>query len=283
MPCPTGAPSPSSRHDPILPGPAAALHAVLDRPGWPPGRRTGEVLPTCWHWIYFLHWPAHRDLGEDGHPADGPFLPPVPNRRRMFAGGRVRVHAPLRLDEPAVRTTSLVGAVVKEGRSGEMLFVTVRDEIEQGGQLRVVEEQDLMYRSGDLRRPTGGSRSRSAGRLGGTVAAAVRRRRRAAGPVQRIDRERASHPLRPHYVTGVEGYPGLVVHGPLLVLLMTGLVPWQDGIGDGIATVDYRLRRPVFAGEAVLATGRPRGADAAELRVLGPAGEVRASAHVSLG
>ena len=131
-------PGPQTVTDELPPGPAAALAAVLDRPGDAP--EAGEELPPLWHWLYFLEWVPQAELGADGHPARGHFLPPIPERTRMFAGGRLRVHAPLRVGRVAERTSVLAGVNVKQGRAGELLFVTVRHEIRQDGELRVTDE-----------------------------------------------------------------------------------------------------------------------------------------------
>lgn len=136
-------PEPLVETDALTAEPSRALAAVLEADA------PGDVLPPLWHWVHFLQWPGHSELGADGHPTDGRFLPPIPDRRRMFAGGRLTVTAPLRLGVPAERTSSLGGVVVKQGRSGEMAFVTVRQEYRQDGELRVVEEQDYVYRSGE--------------------------------------------------------------------------------------------------------------------------------------
>ena len=80
-------PGPQAEQDALPPGPAAALSAVLDLPPGA-GVSAGDPLPPLWQWLYFLSWPAQSDLGADGHPRDGRFLPPIPNRQRMWAGGR---------------------------------------------------------------------------------------------------------------------------------------------------------------------------------------------------
>ncbi|MFG3349904.1 hypothetical protein ACGF1Z_33175 [Streptomyces sp. NPDC048018] len=139
-------PGPVSAVDPLPAGPVAALSAVLDLPG--PVAADGGELPPLWHWLYFLDWPAGRELGPDGHPAHGHFLPPVPARQRMWAGGRCAITAPLRLGEPAERVASLGEVTARRGRSGDLLFVTERREFRQGGRLCLMEEQDIVYRSG---------------------------------------------------------------------------------------------------------------------------------------
>jgi hydroxyacyl-ACP dehydratase HTD2-like protein with hotdog domain len=274
---------PAPRHEQDLLGeaPAAALAAVLDDPGYHPG--AGDPLPPLWHWMFFLEWPAHRQLGVDGHPREGRFLPPVPDRRRMFAGGRVRLARPLRLGQPAERRSELAGCEVKHGRSGELLLTSVRYEIWQAGELAVIDEQDLVYRSGQQNTQAPVAAQADAAQ---PASSAAWQSPLVADPVLLFrfsaltaNAHRIHYDER--YTREVERYPGLVVHGPLLLLRMLELVR-RNCPDRAVSSVNYRLRRPVFAGEPLLVTGVPNG-DTVELAVLGPGEEVRASAQVELG
>ncbi|MGI5144483.1 MULTISPECIES: FAS1-like dehydratase domain-containing protein [unclassified Streptomyces] len=267
-----------SEDDGLSPAPVAALSAVLDLPE--PVAVAGDPLPPLWHWLHFLQWPTQRELGDDGHPRNGHFLPPVPQRQRMFAGGRCEVVHPLHVGERAQRVSSVRASAIKQGSTGELLFVTVRSEYLQHGRTCVVEEQDIVYRSG-----------RSAGQH----------------PTD-LDTSAAPHtdeawqlPLQPdptllfrfsaltanahriHYDTpytqGEEGYPGLVVHGPLLVLTMLELVR-RNAPTRRVRSVSYRLRRPAFAGERLLASGAPVDHNAA-LRIATHREERHATAEVT--
>ncbi|HKS46475.1 MAG TPA: MaoC family dehydratase N-terminal domain-containing protein [Amycolatopsis sp.] len=247
-------PEPRTRHDVLTAGPVAALSAVLDQPA---AAAEGDPLPPLWHWLYFLDWPPQAELGVDGHPAVGHFLPPIPDRRRMFAGGRLRVHRPLTVGERAEQVATLASAVVKRGRTGEMVFVTVRSEFCQRAETCLVEELDYVYRSGeDARRSFTAAgapvpSSEAAWQLVPRISPTLLFRFSAlTANAHRI------HYDAP-YARGTEGYPGLVVHGPLLVLLMLELVRRTDS--RSVAEVDFRLRRPVFAGDGVLARGGPDG------------------------
>ncbi|NMI01881.1 hypothetical protein HF526_31975 [Pseudonocardia sp. K10HN5] len=211
-----------------------------------------------WHWLHFLDHPAQAELGDDGHPAAGHFLPPIPDRRRMFAGGRLEISEPLRVGDEIVRRSALVDVAPKQGRSGDMLFTTVRHEFLRGGVPVVVEEQDIVYRS----QPVGKQR-------GGPVAQApVATEPEPAAPGAwraRLDPDPAMlfrfsaltyNTHRIHYdqpyVTGVEGYPGLVVHGPLLALLLLEL-PRRHAPDRPVTAFSFRLSRPAFAGTPVVA------------------------------
>ncbi|HEV7626354.1 MAG TPA: hypothetical protein VGO89_07645 [Streptomyces sp.] len=246
--------------DSLDPGPAVALSALLDLPAPPAG--TGQPLPPLWHWLHFLRWARHSELGGDGHPRDGHFLPPIPQRRRMFAGGRLEVHTPLILGAPARLTSSVTGVEVKEGRTGELLFVTVRGEFRQNGALCVTEEQDLVYRSGG-QAPVPSGLSVDTGRAP-TADAPWQSSWRTDPSMLFQFSALTANAHRIHYdapyATETEGYPGLVVHGPLLVLSMLELVR-QEAPGRTVRTVSYRLRRPVFCGERLLTCGEGRGAD----------------------
>jgi 3-methylfumaryl-CoA hydratase len=247
--------------------PVAGLSAVYDLPE--PVAGEGDPLPPLWHWLYFLEWPRQSALGEDGHPADGHFLPPLPDRRRMFAGGRLTVDRPLVLGREAVKTSRLGPVRAKQGRSGDILFVTVVSEFAQDGEVCVVEEQDIVYRVGDGRPPVAGPGLDLTGRPKADEAWRLGLR---PGPEElfRVSALTANthriHYDRP-YVTGVEGYPGLVVHGPLLALTMLELCR-REAPGKRLRSYAYRLRKPVFAGEHILACGEPAAdAGGAKLRV----------------
>ncbi|MEU3612264.1 hypothetical protein ABZ725_08075 [Streptomyces sp. NPDC006872] len=274
-------PEPVTDEDALPPGPAAALSALLDLPD--NAAESGDPLPPLWQWLYFLHWPPQRALGPDGHLRDARFLPPVPDRRRMFAGGRCDIVEPLCVGEPAERVSSLAAVTPKRGRTGELLFVTERQEFRQNGRTCLVEEQDIVYRSGDgptSRHPT------------------------AVDDTALPEPEGAWQlPLRPdetllfrfsaltanahriHYDTPycreVEGYPGLVVHGPLLALLMLELVR-ANAPERQVRSLSYRLHRPAFVGEHLLADGTSS-AGPARLRIATHREARHATAEVTFG
>ena len=214
----------------IDPARAAALHAALGLEGPPPG--AGDPLPPFFHLIYFWDPRPPAALGRDGHPARGGIVPDMGLPRRMWAGGEVRIHAHLVAGRPAIRRTRLVSAKRKEGRTGPLGFVTLMHEIHQDGAV-LTERQDLVYRPDDappaapVPAPEGG-------------------RALAFDPVLLF--RYSALTLNGHrihydapYATGVEGYSGLVVHGPLLATLMA------LEAGGGIA---FRGRSPLICGEA---------------------------------
>ncbi|GAA3238056.1 MaoC family dehydratase N-terminal domain-containing protein [Pseudonocardia petroleophila] len=249
----------------VDPWSSAAFAALIDAA--PPALDAGAPLPPMWHWFTLLDHPATAEIGEDGHPAHGPFLPPIPGRRRMFAGGRLQLSGEIPHGSVLHARSSVTAVTTKTGRSGEMAFVTVRHELSADGAPVAVEEQDVVYRSepdGAPRRTTPRPES------GGPAPAGAWQRTLQTGPVL-LSRFSAltynGHRIHydTPYATGVEGYPDLVVHGPLLALLALEL-PRLHSPGARVAEFAYRLVRPTFSPETVVATGSPA-ADGAEIVV----------------
>jgi hydroxyacyl-ACP dehydratase HTD2-like protein with hotdog domain len=281
------APGPQVRSDDLSRGPALVLHGLLG-----PGAAAAPEasVPPLWHCGYFVAWTPLADLGPDGHPRGGGFLPPLADRRRVFAGARVTFAAPLRFGVPATATSVLAATSVKSGRTGELLLVTVRTEIAQDGAVALTEEQDLIYRSGPAAAPgAGGAPAAGAGAAGGASPAhggSGRRAPFAAGPVMLfafsalIANSHRIHYDLP-YVQAAEGYPGLLVHGPLLAVVMAEQVRAHNPERP-VRAMSYRFRQPLFAGEQASVTAAD-GPAATELAVLGPDGGVRASATVEFG
>lgn len=266
------APGPVTDVDPMSPDRANQLAATLD---YTETFSAGDELPVPWHWIHFPEWPATSALGDDGHPADGHFLPPIPHRRRMFAGSSMTVHAPLRLGIPAQKRSSLIEVVEKHGRTGDMLFVTVRSEYLQDGSPTIVEEQNLVYRS-----DSGSSRpfAHTAAGLASSTAPWSTTPTTSAPLLFRYSALTAnSHRIHydQPYVTGVEGYPDLVVHGPLLATYMADLARLTSG--RPLRTFDFRLKRPVFLGDEFRVEGIPADDGTVALQVVSGTDTVHAS------
>jgi 3-methylfumaryl-CoA hydratase len=249
-------PEPLRRPDRIRRWPLDAFAGLLDQPGL----AEDDPLPPMWQGFGFLDHPAQAELGADGHPAGGQFLPPIPNRRRMFAGGRWRAHQPLRVGDEVIRTASVTSIEVKNGRSGEMAFVTVRYEFAQDGVLAAVEEQDIVYRGGEPAEvaapeaPTAAKPPAKPADQPEDSAPALRELRIAPDPPLLFRFSALTYNThRIHYdqsyATGVEGYPGLVVHGPLLALLALEL---PRRAGRSVTEFRYRLRRPAFVGATIV-------------------------------
>jgi len=234
--------------DDITSFPLRALAATLD--GVPPG----DIVPPLWHWLYFLPVSPLSEAGTDGHPKRGGFLPPVPLPRRMWAGGRFTFHAPLRAGTQATRTSTIAAIEDKTGRSGRLVFVTVQHRFETGGVLCIEEEHDIVYR--DVPQP-GASAPKP-------VAAPTDHawQRTIDADAVLLFRYSAltfnSHRIHYDfpYVTGEEGYPGLIVHGPLIATLLVDLVR-RERPDATLATFAFRAVRPTFAGNTFTVCGKP--------------------------
>ena len=174
----------------------------------------GEPLPPLWTWCFFQDPVAETQLGSDGHPARGGFLPPADNRNRMWAGGRVEFLAPLRVGGEAHRCSTILRVEEKQGRSGALLFVTVRHDYSQDGTLCVREEQDIVYREPTPPKGASGTPC-DPGTWSETVTPTPTLLFRYSAVTFNGHRIHYDHP----YVTATEGYPGLVVHGPLIATL----------------------------------------------------------------
>jgi 3-methylfumaryl-CoA hydratase len=266
----------------VDPWAAEAFAALIGTPS-PPPLGPGDPLPPLWHWFTLLDHPAQSEIGVDGHPADGPFLPPIPGRRRMFAGGRLRQYAPIPVGAELSSRSNVAGISVKSGRSGELVFVTVRHELAVDGATVGVEEQDVAYRS----EPDGAARRTVPPPATGVPQLAGEWRLELATDPVLLFRFSALtynghriHYDRP-YATRAEGYPDLVVQGPLLALLALEL-PRVHAPDRAVRAFDYRLMRPAFVPSRVVSVGRSDGTTA-EFTVAAEGAEPSLAGNVRLG
>ena len=197
-------------HDCISHNLVKRIAATLSEPAPAPG----APLPELWHWAFFQAAVEHSGLGGDGHPARGGFLPPADNRNRMWAGGRLEFLHPLRVDAQVSRRSTILNVQEKHGRTGALLFVTVQHEYVQDGQQALIEEQDIVYREP------------SPPKLGGTEPMPQGDWHLHVQPSPTLLFRYSAVTFNGHrihydwpYVTETEGYPGLVVHGPLIATL----------------------------------------------------------------
>ena len=230
------------RDDTVTAAPLAGLNATLDRiddqapvPGTP--------LPPLAHWLYFLPQAPAREIGADGHPKRGGFLPPVPLPRRMWAGGRLSFAHSIDVGEAVTRRSTIKSVDAKHGRSGPLVFVTVRHEVLNARGVAITEEHDIVYRDHpdpNLSPPT---------------------------PAMAPSDEQFSRPIVPDpvllfrysaltfnghrihydrsYVTEVEGYPGLIVHGPLIATFLVDLLR-RELSGVVLKQFDFKAASPLF-------------------------------------
>jgi len=239
-----------SMTDVVTSWPLAALGATLDRRD--PEPRAGDAVPPGWHWLYFLETSPASEVGPDGHPRRGDFLPPVQLPRRMWAGGRIEFSRPLKVGETAQRDSEIVSVENKQGRSGHLVFVTVRHTVTASGTAAVIEEHDIVYR--DAPRPDEPSPA-----LKPAPGEAPWRREVVANPVM-LFRFSALifNAHRIHYDIDFcheEGYPGLIVHGPLQTILLLDLCRRHES--RPVRRFEYRAVHPLFHFERFTVNGAP--------------------------
>ena len=227
--------------DVLVSSPLERAAATLDRND--PSPADGDPVPPGWHWFYFLPSARQSEISEDGHPQLGGFLPPVPLPQRMWAGGRMTFKRSLKVGEAATRRSEIIKVQPKSGRSGQLVFVTVRHTISGTNGPATVEEHDIVYRE--------------EAKPGAPAAAPISAPQRAnwsriiaPDPVllfrfsaltfngHRIHYDRT-------YCETEAGYPGLVVHGPLTFILLLDLV--RRELPEALLkSVDYRMMQPLF-------------------------------------
>ncbi len=244
-----------SRTDQITSMPVAGLSATLNIDAPPP--RPGDPLPPLWHWMWFLPIHKESELGPDGHAKTGDFLPPVPLPLRMWAGGRFEFRRPLRVGQTYTRTSRILDVRQKEGRSGPLIFVIVRHEIGDAEGMALSEEQDIVYRDnateGEVRTVPEQAAPSDAQweRVIQPDDVLLFRYSALTFNAHRIHYDR-------RYATEVGGYPGLVVHGPLIATLLLDLV--RRNLPDAkVGRFAFRAVSPLFDTELFVLCGKPEG------------------------
>jgi 3-methylfumaryl-CoA hydratase len=264
--------------DTISPSPARLLQMTLDDTRTTIGN--GDPLPPIWHWCYFLEAAPQSTLGPDGHPPRGGFMPPVALPRRMFAGGRSKFIAPLRIGAPARQTAEIKSVVEKEGRSGQLCFVTVTYTTEQDGTTCIEEGRDYVYREEgapvsapepvELPPVPEGSWSR-------TITPDPVMLFRYSALTFNGHRIHYDQP----YVTQVEHYPGLIVHGPLIATSLLELV--RRNQDRPVVGFSFQARSPIFDLAPFRVVAVPGEGDDVDLKAEGPDGTLSMQATATLG
>ena len=236
--------------DVVTSGPVAALSATLDRED--PLPQPGDPLPPLWHWLFFLDRHRASELGPDGHAKRGGLLPPISLPRRMWAGSRFEFHHPLRIGDQITRATRVLDIKEKSGRSGPLVFVIVRHEISNSAGLAIAEEHDIVYRDHGPAAPVQPAPTEAAWER--TIHAddvLLFRYSALTFNAHRIHYDR-------RYATEVEGYPGLVVHGPLIATLLMDLLR-QHAPASNVARFSFRAVSPLFDTAPFVVCGKPDG------------------------
>ena len=244
------------RTETLTPEPADTLGGLLGVPV--PDLAHGAGLPLLWHWVYLLDRPTQANLGRDGHPVRGTLpAPPGPGRRRMWAGGRVRASGALRCGRPATKRSRVLSVREKNGRSGALTFVVVGHRLLQDGRLVVDEEQDIVYR--EAARPT--AANQDPGRPPEVPAVEDEWALEVSPTLLFRFSALTYNAHRIHYdrdyARDVEGYPGLLVHGPLQALAMAEAA--RAGGCDGDQSFEYRLTSPLFDCQGMVISARRDG------------------------
>jgi len=246
--------------------------------------KRGGAIPAQWYVMLFTPTTPQTGLGPDGHAAKGQFLPPVTLPRRMFAGRRTWFHQPLVIGEEVRRVSRILSITPKTGRSGEMVFVTVRHEISAGTGLAVVEEQDIVYRQ--------------------EVAPGAKAEAKPAAPASAAAEEKPDwtgsfepstttlfrysaitfNGHRIHYdlpyTQGTEGYPNLVVNGGLTTLMLWNFVAGKTG--RALKSSDSRNLKPLFVDQAIALNARATGPNEISAWAVNAKGERAVEAKLEL-
>ena len=243
--------------------PYAALSATFDRDAVRPP--VGTALPALWHWLYFLPLHKQSEIGPDGHAKRGGFLPPVPLPRRMWAGSQFEFHQPLRIGDAMTRTSTIHDVTEKTGRTGPLVFVKVRHEIRRDGEsdIALTEFHDIVYREApkpdDVAPPPKAAPASSTWEKKWVPDDVLLFRYSALtfnGHRIHYDRK---------YVTETEGYPGLIVHGPMIATLLLDLLRHQIPDAE-VMRYEFRAIRPVFDINHFFVCGEPQ-ADGKTIRL----------------
>ena len=225
---------------------ARLMAATVDLPD-PTRIQEGAALPPLWHWIYFLEGLPPGELGRDGHPARGGFLPPVPLPNRMWAGGRVKFLKPVPIGSRVRKVSSILKVDHKVGRSGDLVFVTVLHELKSlGDELLVREEHDIVYKSA-----TG-----SAAPQANVAEADPAPFSKSFTPTSTTLFRYSALTFNGHrihydldYCRNIEGYSNLVIHGPLNATLLAGFA--EEIGGKTLREFNYRGLSPALLGETI--------------------------------
>lgn len=266
--------------DSMDPAQARGAAAMFDLPV--EAQRTGAALEPLWHWFYFRSCTPQHALAADGHATRGDFLPPVVLPRRMIAGGRLTIHVPLVLGVAAVREREVVDVRAKDGRSGSLVFVRVRSRIWQDERCCVDEEQEIVYRERSAPEPLPVPAPWPPV-PDGTLA-------RDVSPDTRLLFRFSALTFNAHrihydrdYTREAEGYPGLLVHGPLLAMwLLAHACAHAEVPSSRVREFSYRSERPAFEGGALRLLAEGSGATRVA-HVLRADGHIAQSATVTLG
>ncbi|ASK88151.1 MaoC family dehydratase N-terminal domain-containing protein [Sphingorhabdus sp. SMR4y] len=263
-----------TRHDVITPGLLHRFCATIDRP-------VTDAIPQGLHWCLALPDTSTAQLAEDGHPAKGGFLPPIPLPRRMWASSSISFERPLQLGDEISRVSTVASIEEKSGKSGNLVFVAVDHETRVGDIVAIRERQNIVYRE-----PA-------------AAPAPARQTSSVAPDLQDWDWQQTIVPSEPllfrysaltfnshrihydrPYAMEKEGYPGLVVHGPLMATLLLNLAASELG-ANRLSGFSFRGQAPAFANRPIYLVGKQEGENIS-LAVIGNDGKDIMSAQAMI-
>ena len=259
-------------------GRAQGLAALLDKPDTP---REGEPMGLMDHWCFFKPRVRQSDIGPDGHPKRGGFMPPVPLPRRMFGGFRTTYHKPLILGEMMRKEATIKAVQIKSGQTGTLVICTVSNRFSGESGLAIEEEHDFVYRDNSPKDAKEGSSN--SGKT--TVAPEDFEFSREITPDPVMLFRYSACTFNGHrihydykYVTEVEGYPGLIVHGPLIATFLMEL-SLANNPDRKVRSYTFQARSPLFENNSFTVAGKPSGGGSA-LWPITPDGRISATGAV---
>jgi 3-methylfumaryl-CoA hydratase len=241
-----------------------------------------HVAPQGIHWCLCLPDAPTAELGEDGHPKRGGFMPPVPLPRRMWASSEMTFHAPLAAGVEVVRRSTISEIAEKSGASGPLVFVTLDHETSANGVLAISERQSVVFREA----PSAAAAVASPSGTGSTDLTGWQIHRTITPSEPLLFRYSAltfnSHRIHydQPYATGVEGYRGLVVHGPLIATLLLDMAAREFG-ANALKQFSMRAVSPAFVGVPLHIAAKADGRNVA-LAALGDDGRTVMSAKAEI-
>lgn len=265
-----------NQSDTMAPEPLRRFEALLNRD--PGSVNNGTVLPPCAHWIYFNPAAPQDALAADGHPQKGDFLPPVELPSRMWAGGTIRFKKPLTTGQSADKKTTITAIDEKDGTSGKLCFITLRHQISTAGALAIDEDQEIVFREASEKgaHPIRTQPVDVDFDWKKSIQLNSAHLFRFSALTFNSHKIHYDHP----YATQTEGYPNLVVHAPLLLVLMMNFFKTKTD-GKVIEEIAYRAAGPMFLDEEITITSKDTDNNKVEMRALGPDQKIALKASVT--
>ena len=268
-----------NRSDSIAPETLQRFEAMMDRD--PSSITEGSELPPCAHWCYFTPPVKRSDIAENGHPEQGDFQPPIDQPTRMWAGGKIEFRKPMKTGVPANRSSTITKIEEKEGKSGPLTFVEISHAISKGGTTMIIEDQQLVYRESTDKgayptreKPLDIDPDWTKSITPDVVT--LFRFSALTFNAHRIHYDR-------DYAKNVEGYPDLVVHGPLLLVYLLDEY-MKNSRNRVIRSLEYKLEGPIYLGEEInIHCGKGIDSKKSELRITGPDKKLALKADLEWG